>query len=237
MMALIGYMLRSYTRSQRYFAPFAALVIAVMMLYTYKPNPIMNSYAATAVILFVGCAWIGLSFLNHEHAVQRQVVIVHLRSARLYCTGGLLTLVLLTLLLAAALVLYPLATRKFAEPVGSYRLLLAFGGHIAMGLVGISISLFLQASWVRKSSYAVGLMLGIMIISIGGTKITGLLPEALVPLRLLIPPVSAVMDALMNADSLAGGVLLTTFAHAFLYAALLAGLYLHRSGRMDYGKI
>lgn len=79
MRSLIAYFLRSYTFSQRYFAPVAGTLIAVLILYSYKPNPVMNSYAASAVMLFVGCAWLGLSFLNHEQAVQRQVAVVHLQ--------------------------------------------------------------------------------------------------------------------------------------------------------------
>ena len=129
MRPLIAYMLRSYTRSQRYFAPLSGMVIAVLVLYSYKPNPVMNSYAATAVIMFVGCASLGLSFLNHEHVVQRQVIIVHLRSARKYSVGGILSLAILILLLDVLIVLYPMIAGEFSEKVGTYRLILALIGH------------------------------------------------------------------------------------------------------------
>lgn len=76
MKGLIGYFLHSYTVSQRFFGPVAGVIIAVLILYSYKPNPVMSSYSATAVFLFIACAWLGLSFLNHEQAVQKQVVIV-----------------------------------------------------------------------------------------------------------------------------------------------------------------
>ncbi|WP_339248955.1 hypothetical protein [Paenibacillus sp. FSL P2-0136] len=68
--------MHSYTVSQRFFGPVAGVIIAVLILYSYKPNPVMSSYSATAVFLFIACAWLGLSFLNHEQAVQKQVVIV-----------------------------------------------------------------------------------------------------------------------------------------------------------------
>lgn len=88
MKGLIGYFLHSYTVSQRFFGPVAGVIIAVLILYSYKPNPVMSSYSATAVFLFIACAWLGLSFLNHEQAVQKQVVIVQLRSARRYSMGA-----------------------------------------------------------------------------------------------------------------------------------------------------
>ena len=234
MRPLIAYMLRSYSTSQRYFAPVAAVIISVLFLYTYKPNPVMNSYAATAVMLFVGCAWMGLSFLNHEQAVQRQVAVVHLRSAVKHSLGGMLALSLLTLVLSLLIVVYPVATGNFKESAGVYRMALAFAGHMSLGLLGISISLYLQASWVPKTSYAIGILLAILILSIGGTKLAELIPGPFVPL--LLPPVAPVMDALMNADKLSGLTVLGTFGHTLVYIMLLSAFYLYRSSRMDYGK-
>ncbi|ULO09954.1 hypothetical protein H1230_14990 [Paenibacillus sp. 19GGS1-52] len=236
MMALIAYLLRSYTRSQRYFAPFAGLVIAVLVLYSYKPNPVMNSYAATAVLLFIGCAWMGLSFLNHEHSVQAQITIVHLRSARKYTAGRLITLALLTLLLDLLIVIYPLVSDRFDEPAGGYRILVALVGHGLLGMLGIAIALYLQASWVKKSSHALGILLAIIAISIGATKISSLLPAQWQLLTLLLPPVSPMMDTLMNADTLPISDVLLSFVHVFLYTAVLVALYLYLSGRKDNNK-
>lgn len=236
MISLIAYMLRSYTRSQRYFAPFAGLLIAVLMLYSYKPNPVMNSYAATAVILFIGCAWMGLSFLNHDHPVHRQVTVVHLRSALKYNVGVILTLSFLTLLLDLVIVIYPWITGHFEESPGLLRLILALVGHGLLGLLGVAISLFLQSSWVRKSSHAIGLMLVIIILSMGGTKISDLVPESLHALIWLLPPVAPVMDAMLNADHLQVSNLLITYVHVLLYIVLLIGFYLYKSRQKDYNK-
>lgn len=234
MRPLLAYMLRSYTSSQRFFGPVAGILISVLILYSYKPNPVMNSYAVTAVILFVGCAWMGLSFLNHEQPVQRQVTIVHLQSAVKYSAGGILTLGLLTLLLDLLVVLYPVLTGQFGEPAGAGRLLLAFAGHALLGMLGVTISLYLQSSWVTKSSYAAGLMLSVLILSVGGKQLADVIPGPLVPI--LLPPAAPVMDSLMNADSLSILSLLGSFAHALTYICALTGFYLFRSSRMDYNK-
>lgn len=236
-MALIAYMLRSYTQSQRFFAPLAGIVIAVLVLYSYKPNPVMNSYAATSVIMFIGCACMGLSFLNHEHAVQRQVVIVHLRSVRAYAVGGILTLTSLLVLLGIMIVLYPLLTGQFQEAVGIYRLMLALVGHGLLGLLGIAIALYLQSSWVQKRAHATGLMLGIIILSVGGTQISNQLPGPLTSVVLLLPPVAPVMNALMNADSLPGSHIMVVFAQVCLYIAILITIYLNRAAKKDYTRM
>ncbi|MFC3746445.1 hypothetical protein [Paenibacillus sp. GCM10012306] len=236
MTSLVVYMLRSYTLSQRYFAPFASIIIAVLVLYSYTPNPVMNSYAATAVILFTGCAWLGLSFLNHEHPVQRQLTTVHLRSIRKYNMGSLLTLGVLILLLDLLIVVYPLVTGRFDEKAGLYRIMLALVGHALLGMLGIAISLFLQSSMIKKASHATGILLGVIIVSIGGTKITELLPGSLTYLRLLLPPVSSVMDAMMNADQIPGVDMLIPFLHIFIYTALLIGFYSYIAGKRDMNK-
>ncbi|MFF2911169.1 hypothetical protein [Paenibacillus sp. NPDC057934] len=236
MTSLVVYMLQSYTLSQRYFAPFAGIIIAVLVLYSYTPNPVMNSYAATAVILFIGCAWLGLSFLNHQHPVQRQLTTVHLRSVRKYNMGSLLTLVVLTLLLDVLIVVYPLAAGRFDEQAGLYRIMLALVGHALLGMLGIAISLFLQSSMIKKASHATGIMLGVIIVSIGGTKITEFLPGSLAYLRPLLPPVSPVMDAMMNADQISGVDVLIPFLHISIYTALLIGFYGYIAGKRDMNK-
>ncbi|WP_379126759.1 hypothetical protein [Paenibacillus sp. sgz500958] len=234
MISLMSYLLKSYTRSQRYFGPLAGVVIAVLVLYSYKPNPIMNSYSATAVILFICCAAMGLSFLNHEQPVQRQVVIVHLRSARKHSIGAILSLLLVTLILDILIVIYPIATEQFPGPVGGYRLMLALVGHALLGLLGIAISLFLQSSWVSKASYATGLMLAVIILSIGGTQISDVLHGPLIPLRFLLPPVAPLMNALMDGDTRPFSAMLATFFQTGLYSAVLITVYLYRTGKKDH---
>lgn len=234
MRSLTGYMLRSYAVSQRYFGPMAFIIIAVLILYSYKPNPVMSSYAATAVILFIGAAWMGLSFLNHEMPVQRQVVVVQLGSKRRYNLGSILVLGLLVLLLDLLIVGYPALLGYFDEPAGVYRIMMAFAGHALLGWLGAAISLYLQASWVSRNSYAAGIMLAVLILSIGANKLSLLIPFWIV--NVLLPPAAPVMNALMNADKLPVPALIGSFAHALLYIAVLIGFYLYRSSRKDVNK-
>ncbi|MNT84653.1 hypothetical protein D3C72_2246940 [compost metagenome] len=85
-----------------------------------------------------------------------------------------------------------------------------------------------------KSSYAIGMLLIILIVSVGGKKLEELIPGPVVPV--LLPPAAPMMNALMNADELSFLRLLGSFAHVLAYIMLLCGFYLYRSSRMDYGK-
>ncbi|UQZ37213.1 hypothetical protein C2I18_28945 [Paenibacillus sp. PK3_47] len=234
MMPLIVYLLRSYSASQRYFAPMAGILIPVLILYSYTPNPVMSSYAATAVILFAGSAWLGLSFLNHQPPVQRQVSAVHMRSAVRYSFGELLTLIILTLSFTLIIVLYPLVTGSFDGPAGMNQLVMAITGHFLCGLLGVVISLYLQASWIPKHSYAIGLMMIVIILSIGGAEVASFVPGLFV--QVLLPPVSSLMEEMMHGDSPADTAFWGAALHALIYISLLAGMYLLRTSRKDFNK-
>ena len=80
-------------------------------------------------------------------------------------------------------------------------------------------------------------MLGILIVSIGGTQITGLLSGVVAPLRFILPPAAPLMNALMNADTLSGSSMLMPLFHVSLYIVILMVVYLYRTGKRDYSRI
>nr|WP_144921905.1 hypothetical protein [Paenibacillus bovis] len=58
MLELIKYSLHDYVRSHKYFAPISTYIILIIVFYTYKPNPVLDSYAVTASMLYVVSAWL-----------------------------------------------------------------------------------------------------------------------------------------------------------------------------------
>ncbi|WJH29970.1 hypothetical protein N6H13_04325 [Paenibacillus sp. CC-CFT742] len=53
MIYLTRYLLRQYIRSQKYFAPVVMYIIAMLLIYSYQPNPVADSYSVTAMLLFL----------------------------------------------------------------------------------------------------------------------------------------------------------------------------------------
>lgn len=100
MKEVIKYSLHDYIRSHKYFPPVSTFIVLIAVFYTYKPNPIVDSYAITALFLFVISAWLCMSVLSLDSPVQRQLLILNLRSGYRYYLAKLAAVGLITLLLA-----------------------------------------------------------------------------------------------------------------------------------------
>ncbi|MEI0740004.1 hypothetical protein VQ056_31045 [Paenibacillus sp. JTLBN-2024] len=114
-------------------APLAATLIAMFLLYTYKPNPVMDSYAVTSVFLFVGSAWLALTFLNHGSPQQEQLHITHIGGMKRYLFSQIMALLVPVAMCMAIFMLYPIAAQMFDRPVRIGEFLLAVGGHLVAG--------------------------------------------------------------------------------------------------------
>ncbi len=234
MIALARFLLKSYTRKHAYFPPLAATLIAMFILYSYKPNPILDSYAVTSVFLFIGAAWMGLTFLNHSSPQQEQLHIIHIGSMRKYLLSQIMALVVPVVFLTVIFILFPILMHMFARPVRADELLLAVSGHLILGMLGVTLSLFFQSARMRNGTQATALLLIIIIVSIGAKSIADLLPSSLVWLPWLLPPVSPMMDGLLHAGSgLAHREVWAMLGYGFIYSLLLGLIYVYMSMRRD----
>ncbi|MWV43449.1 hypothetical protein GRF59_07365 [Paenibacillus sp. HJL G12] len=233
MVALARFLLKSYTRKHAYFAPLAGTLIAMFLLYSYKPNPVMDSYAVTSVFLFIGASWTGLTFLNHGSPQQEQLHIIHIGSMRRYMFSQLLAMLIPIVLFAILFIVYPILTHMFGEPVRLQQLFQATCGHLVMGMLGIMLSLFFQRAWMPNGTQATALLLILVIVSIGAKPIIAILPISLAWLHWLLPPVSPIMDGLLNSSKSAPGEVWGMIGWSLIYILLLGVAYMAISIRRD----
>lgn len=233
MLPLASFLLKSYTRSYRYFAPLAAVMVAMLLLYSYKPNPVMDSYAVTSVFLFIGAAWIGVSFLNHGNPRLEQLSVIHIGSLRKYAVSQILALLVPVILLVAFLILYPIITHMFAETVSLRQWMIAVAGHLTMGMLGLAVSFFFQLAFIPSSSRATAILEIIIIVSLGTESILAKLPSTFSWLHWIVPPAAPMMETELNSDHLSLTAVWGTIGYALIYALLLTAIYLIYSARRD----
>lgn len=233
MFPLIRYLLASYTRSYRYFAPVAFILISVVFIYSYRPNPILDSYAVTAALLFIGSAWLGMNFLNHDRGRQSMLLIVHSGSAGRLYTGQFLTVALLSLIFSLFAVCYPIVFGMFDKPITFYELALGYLGHAALSLLGISLSLFFQIGFIENQGRAAGLLLMVIVLSLAGQSIVQELPVYLGFVPYVLPPVSVMINLFMHAEEMSTLVLTLTITYLFIYSIILVVIYLWIACRKD----
>lgn len=233
MISMIRYLLASYTRSYRYFAPLAFIMISVMLIYSYRPNPIMSSYAVTSALLFIGSAWLGLNFFNHDQGRQSMLLIIHSGRPIRYYAAQFVTAALLSMVFSLFAVLYPVVFGMFDKPISLSEFALGLMGHVALALLGISISAFFQFGFIENQGRAAGLLIILMVISLAGQTLQQKIPSDFGFIIYVLPPVSTMIDLFMHIEDRAAISTFVTILYSYLYSFILLAIYLLTVCRKD----
>ena len=188
MIELIKYSLHDYIRSHKYFPPVSTFFIFIIVFYTYKPNPVIDSYAVTALVLYVISAWLCISILSLEQPVQKQMMILHMKSGNRYYLSKLILVWLVTMVLTVYAFVYPIIFDMFKEPVTLSTGFVLFTNHILLATLGICVgSLFSKGLMDNPVNSYGGLSLTV-IISIAALGIYDVLPLTFKNLVWILPP-------------------------------------------------
>ncbi|WP_080875134.1 hypothetical protein [Oceanobacillus timonensis] len=198
MKEVITYSLHDYIRSHKYFPPISTFFVLIVVFYTYKPNPIVDSYAITALFLFVVSAWLCMSVLSQDAQVQRQLMILHLRSSYRYYIAKLCTVWLIALLLAVFAFFYPIIFNLFSDSVSFAVGFVSFMNHILLAMLGICIAAFFSKVMMESAINAYGGLALTMILSIASIGIENALPASIRYITWIIPPATAMQQPLFQ---------------------------------------
>lgn len=225
--ALLIYFLRTFIRSPYYFAPIVIYLFVMAIQYSYRPNPIADSYSVTAMLLFFSSAWMGRGFYHAEHPDQRALTIIHCRSKWLYFTGMWLACSLVIMIMTCIAVLFPIAAWMFERLPTTYELLTAIIGHFMLGLLGITISLYTQRSWIKIQSNALVLLFIWLMTGMMHTQLEIIFPDHLHFLTYLLPPALPLIKAMLNPNDVL--IMLGSSFHTFVYVLILLSCYVYVS--------
>jgi hypothetical protein len=215
---LIGYLLHDFIRSYRYFMPSMLYLVYVVWMYTTIPNIIMPSYSATAVILYMISAWLGMNFLVSEPKVQQQITVLHIRSKLRYAIGRILVVWTITAALALIAVIYPVVFGAFDQSVTGLQLVIALYTHLLLALLGILSACIFHSLFRLKFIYSLGGLLLSLAISLAAGGIEARLPEYLSFVVWLLPPVGKMMFALHNFEEISVAKGIVYLGYPLLYA-------------------
>ncbi|CAI6034152.1 hypothetical protein PAECIP112173_00752 [Paenibacillus sp. JJ-100] len=199
---LCRYLLQHHLRSQRFFAPMVIYVTTVLLFYSYKPNPIADSYSVTAMLLFWGAAWLGLMVMNTEPAGQMQLLIVHTGSKRKIAAGQIICAWIMALSLTVFTVLYPVLFGMFDRRPTANEWIMTWSGHLVLSMLGISIAVFFQKSYISKVSRSMPALIMVLIISFIQVSLAEQLPEALRWITGILPPAFYLVQEMMNSETM-----------------------------------
>ncbi|MFD1848568.1 hypothetical protein [Oceanobacillus bengalensis] len=232
MFEFIKYSLQDYIRSQKYFAPISTYIIIIFVFYTYTPNPIIDSYAVTALILFVISAWLCVSFLSLDSTVQKQIIILRLKSNTRYFVGKLLSIWLVTVVLTVYAFLYPILFQMFREPVNFTLGFVAILNHMVLAILGISVASIFSREVIKSPISAYGGLALCLTISISALGIYDVLPSIFKNIVWIIPPAISTQSSLMEWSGTSITQLsIFSFVWIVIYSLLVLLLFLKLSRR------
>ncbi|WP_077300819.1 hypothetical protein [Virgibacillus pantothenticus] len=190
MKALIVYHLIAYIKSYNFVAPMSIFIMILVVNYSIYPNPVLASYGATAIYLYIIAAWISLRFFHTEDIVQQQVTILHAGNDKKYFCSMYLAAGCIVALLAFVSIFYPLVFGMFSKQVTLQELGIGFATHCLLGMVAITLSgVFSRAIIAKKINSWLGLSF-MLIVSIASLGLEQLIPGYWKYILFILPPVS-----------------------------------------------
>ncbi|MQR89642.1 ABC transporter permease [Bacillus megaterium] len=225
--ALIRYHFITYIKSYRYIPPLALYIISLCMNYTYRPNPVLDSFFNTALFLFFLTTWFTMSLFHAEDSSQEVITKLHVGKKNKYFMSKLISCMLLFTLLSAVSIAYPVLLDMFEVDISTKQMVFGFIIHWTFSLLGMSIGLVFTRDVVREGSLSWFGPLFILIVTLAAAGVSfpyqggGLL-------LYVLPPVSAIIQFINE-----GLNKFLVFGWALLYAIALISLYLWRANRRD----
>ena len=141
--ALIRYHFITYIKSYRYIPPLALYIISLCMNYTYRPNPVLDSFLIRRFSSFSNHLVYNVA-VSRGRFQSRSYYKTSRREKNKYFTSKLISCVLLFTFLSAVSIAYPVLLDMFEVDISTKQMVFGFIIHWTFSLLGMSIGLVLQ---------------------------------------------------------------------------------------------
>jgi len=226
MLSLLRYQFINYLRTFQYVPPFSIFVLCLVVNYTFVPNPILDSYSFTAIILFFLMGWFTVTLFHAEDEEQKVITTIHAKSRTQYNLAIFSICGLLALGFSLISVLYPILIGAFGETPRSIHLLLGFLSHFSLAILAIALSAIFTRELIKNKHNTWWGVLGILLISIVGASLHDTISQVK-GLTWLLPPVRLSLEMMDSEDSIKAipSIFYWQFAWIFIYACLVIMLF------------
>jgi hypothetical protein len=205
MTALVRYTLSTVVASQRYLPPLL-LFLAVLAVFTAADDgPLTPVYAISGAAVFVCGTWLTIAVVNAEDPVQRSITVVNAGGSGRVLVASVWVAFGWCVLLAAAGLLYPLATGH--HQVTPAVLALGAAGELTGACTGIAVGLLCSRLVIRRTGWSA-------LAAVAAIMVFLLVPH--------VPPVHPVFR-LLAGDHAPAALLLPVFGLGIVSVALVAG--------------
>jgi hypothetical protein len=208
--------------------PLVTFLVVLGVLYSFRPVPVLSSYAITAMALYPIAAWVSLTLLGSEGEIQRQVTAVHAGGLRRVYLAKLASAMLAVLVLTVVALLVPMLLHEFTHQPSATQLLVGLLAHLTAALPAILIGALFSNPVVRRQGYALFGVLVCLLLTIPADDLRKVHQGFWRAVGHLLPPPLAIIRALSDTDSAgrAAALLRPDVLGAATFAVLAGAAYL-----------
>ncbi len=226
MKGLLYYQFINYVRSYRYVPPLSLYIMSLIVNYTYKPNPILDSFAVTSLFLFFIMGWFTVSVFHAENEGQKQLTLLHARRPREYYLTLFMLCGLIGFCLSCVSVAYPIIFDMFGGETRPIHMMMGFLSHFSLSILAIALSAIFTRDLVKNNRNTWWGVLSILILSVAISSLKSTVLQVK-GLMWLFPPVHLSLEMMGTEDSIEVIPVLfyLQFGWIFLYSILILVLF------------
>lgn len=163
---LLCYQCINYLRTKNYIPPFSIFILFIVVNYTFVPNPILDSYSFTSIMLFFLMGWFTITVFHTEEEGQKVITILHSKGQSAYNRSLFIVCVAIAFCLSTVSVIYPTLIGAFSEPPSVLHLLMGFLSHFSLSVLAIALSAIFTRELIRDRQNTWWGVLSILIIAV-----------------------------------------------------------------------
>ncbi|MGM9948866.1 MAG: ABC transporter permease, partial [Lysinibacillus sp.] len=201
MKGLLHYQFVSYLRSYQYIPPFSLFIIFLIVNYTYTPNPILDSYSFTSLILFFLMGWFTVTIFHVEEKGQKQITSLHAQSLGRYYASLYILAALIGLFLSLVAVSYPIVIGAFGGETRPLHIVMGFLSHFSLAFLSIGLSAIFTREIVKNKMNTWWGILSILVISLSLATFKSSFLQ-IKGLIWLVPPVYLPLEMMTSEDGM-----------------------------------
>lgn len=226
-LAAAGYHAGALVRSRRVVGPLAGLLLMLLGVYAYRPNPVAGTVATTAFLLFPLAAWLAVALAATEAPSQRDATASTLGGPGRAALARLGAGVAVGLVGVGLLVVAPLLVDAYDRPVHAGDIAWAVLVHAGALLAGLTLGGLVAPPVLRRSAAAMALVAVVWALGVPVDAAAADAPAAARPLLHAASPVAYAADAIGGGTAWPGaGTLVATVAAALAFAGAVVALAL-----------
>ncbi|WP_141431038.1 ABC transporter permease [Bacillus sp. 03113] len=199
MKGLLIYQSINYLRSYRYVPPLSIFIISLIVNYTFEPNPILDSYSYTSVVLFFVMGWFTVTVFHAEDEGLKQITLFHAKSSKDYHLALFLICVLIGLFLSAVSVAYPVVFDMFGGETRPLHIILGFMSHFSLSILSIALSALFTRDVVKNKRNTWWGVMSILVFSVALSTFKSLLLKGLI---WILPPIRFSLEMMSSKDNM-----------------------------------